>query len=79
MFIDEHDKMIDFFFMSKEEFLRFYTYLTEDNYEQTKREVLKRSHYWNEYWADDNPDFDGRILRDICLGILLTEWLGGRE
>ena len=65
MFIDDQEKMIDFFILSKPEFLNFYSYLTEEEYEATKREVLKRSRYWNTYWADDNPDFDGRQLKDI--------------
>lgn len=78
-FIDDQEKMIDFFVLDKKIFLSFYSYLSEEDYDQTKRDVLKRSKYWNEDWCDNNPDSDGRVLKDICLGIMLTEWLGGRQ
>lgn len=74
-FIDDYEIMIDFCFMSKEEFLRFYTYLTEDDYTATIHEAIERSEYWNKEWYEDNPDMDGRVLKDILFGIMLTEWL----
>jgi hypothetical protein len=39
-FIDDQEKMVDFFKLTKEEFLNFYSYLTEEEYEATKQDVL---------------------------------------
>lgn len=41
-FIDDQEKMIDFFELTKEEFLQSYSYLTEEEYEATKQDVIKR-------------------------------------
>lgn len=37
-FIDDRDKMQDFLALTKEEFLEFYSYLTEDEYELTLKD-----------------------------------------
>jgi len=39
MFIDDKDKMIDFKILSKEEFLNSYSYLTEKEYDDTKKKI----------------------------------------
>lgn len=36
-FIHDHEKMVDFLGLSKEEFMKSYSYLTDDEYENTKR------------------------------------------
>ena len=36
-FIDDEEKMYDFVRLTKEEFLSSYSYLTEDEYDNTKR------------------------------------------
>ena len=36
-FIDDKEKMNDFFILSKEEFLKSYSYLTEQEYNNTQR------------------------------------------
>lgn len=41
-FIDDQEKMIDFLKLTKEEFLLSYSYLSEKEYEETKKEVEKR-------------------------------------
>jgi len=38
-FTDDKEKMIDFFILTKEEFLKSYSYLTELEYDLTKQEV----------------------------------------
>ena len=38
-FTDDKEKMIDFFILSKKEFLKSYSYLTELEYDLTKQEV----------------------------------------
>ena len=74
-FINDYEKMIDLFTLSKAEFLKFYSYLGEADYNATIREAIKRSRYWHQEWYDDNPDMDGRNLKDILFGIMITEWL----
>ena len=38
-FLDDDEKMADFEILTKEEFLTSYSYLTEQEYDNTKREV----------------------------------------
>ena len=38
-FTDDEEKMKDFYELSKEEFLRSYSYMTEEEYDATAREV----------------------------------------
>ena len=76
-FIDDQEKMIDFFLISRDEFLRFYPYLTKEDYDATVRDVIDKSEYWHSRWYDENPNMDGRALRDIALGIMLVNWLTG--
>ena len=38
-FTDDKEKMIDFFILSKKQFLKSYSYLTELEYDLTKQEV----------------------------------------
>lgn len=77
-FIDDEEKMIDFFTLDKEAFLEFYSYLTEEDYKATCEDVIKKSGYWHTDWYEDNPDLGGRALKDICFGIMVTEWLKGK-
>lgn len=45
-FIDDEEKMRDFYRLSKDDFLSSYSYLTEQEYDATKRYVLEnRNHY----------------------------------
>ena len=78
-FIDDHEKMIDFFIMPKEKFLKFYSYLTENDYATTIHDILNKSGYWHIEWYEDNHDMDGRQLKDIVFGIMITEWLKERK
>lgn len=45
-FINDQEKMVDFFTIDKVDFLNFYSYLTDEEYEATKQDVLSRSGYW---------------------------------
>ena len=45
-FIDDEEKMYDFVRLTKEEFLLSYSYLTEDEYDNTKRLYEERNR-WN--------------------------------
>ena len=36
-FLDDKEKMLDFFMLSKEAFLESYSYLTEEEYDETER------------------------------------------
>lgn len=74
-FMTDYEKMIDFCTMPKDKFLKFYSYLSEDDYKETIHDILNTSGYWHKEWLEDNPDFDGTVLKDIILGILITDWL----
>lgn len=79
-FIDDEEKMIDFFLLERDAFLEFYSYLTELDYKLTCEDIIRRSKYWNVDWVEDNyPDMSGKELKNICLGIMITEWLGGKR
>ncbi len=41
-FIDDWEKMVDYFQMSKEDFLKFYSYLSEKDYEATDDKVVRQ-------------------------------------
>ncbi len=41
-FIDDKEKMKDFRWLTKDEFLKTYSYLTEQEYEETKKDYIKR-------------------------------------
>lgn len=41
-FLDDGDKLVDFFKLTKEEFLKSYSYLTEEEYEATKDAINKK-------------------------------------
>ena len=75
-FMTDKEKMVDFFILSKEEFLASYSYLTDEEYEATVKEVIKASGYQN---PDVCEDFDGKDLRDIVLGCMMRDWLCKRE
>lgn len=74
-FITDQEKMINFFTTTKEEFLNFYSYLTEDEYEETKKEVLARSGYWNAEALSEDEDVNGIEIGKIVQSIMMTEWL----
>lgn len=74
-FMNEQDKMIDFFTTTKENFLQFYSDVTEEEYEITKQDVLNRSGYWNSEYADIE---DGEIVGKIVQSIMMIEWLNKR-
>lgn len=67
-FIDDKEKMYDFFRMKKEDFLKSYSYLTEKEYELTKiqtnimshKEVLER--YGSPVSPVDTPELIGQII-----------------
>lgn len=71
-FMFDQEKMVDFFSISKEDFLASYSYLTEDDYEATVKEVIKASGYFN---VGDCEGMDGTELKDIVLGCMMTKWL----
>lgn len=41
-FTDDDEKMQDFYSLTKDEFLASYSYLTEEEYDATEREVNKK-------------------------------------
>ena len=40
-FTDDEEKMRDFYILSKDEFLASYSYLTEEEYDDIKKKLLK--------------------------------------
>lgn len=43
-FFDDKEKMLDFFQLSKAEFLKSYSYLTEEEYNATAHDVWERAY-----------------------------------
>ena len=78
-FINEQEKMIDFFTITKETFLQFYSYLTEEEYEATRKDVLSRSGYWNRESLAEDEEIDGKIIGKIIQAIMITEWLQNKN
>ena len=74
-FINDQEKMIDFFAITKEEFLNFYSYLTSEEYEATAQDVLDRSNYWNKEALAEDKDVEGIVIGKIIQSIMITEWL----
>lgn len=74
-FINEQEKMIDFFTNSKWTFLNFYSNITEEEYEATKKDVLMRSGYWNAEALAEDVCVDGIEIGKIVQSIMMTEWL----
>ena len=76
-FIFDKAKMVDFFILSKEQFLASYDYLEDKEYDDTVKEVIlciDRSGYEN---TSDMLEYakEGRDLRDVVLGLMMSEWL----
>ena len=78
-FINEQEKMIVFFTITKETFLLFYSYLTEEEYEATRKDVLSRSGYWNRESLAEDEEIDGKIIGKIIQAIMITEWLQNKN
>lgn len=77
-FINDQEKMVDFFTIDKVDFLNFYSYLTDEEYEATKQDVLSRSGYWNAEALVEDRDVSGIIIGKIVQSIMMTEWLKNR-
>lgn len=73
-FIDDDEKMRDFFKLSKEEFLSSYSYLKEEDYDETKKIVDKSVILELAYKGKDSwkrPVYktkDGVLYKDVALG-----------
>ena len=75
-FINDQEKMVDFFSVNRKDFLEFYSYISKEEYNSTIQDVLNRSGYWN---ADYCEVDDGVIIGKILHSIMLTEWLQNRK
>ena len=75
-FINDQEKMVDFFSVNRKDFLEFYSYISKEEYNATIQDVLNRSGYWN---ADCIEVDDGVIIGKILHSIMLTEWLQNRK
>ena len=78
-FIFDKAKMVDFFILSKEQFLASYDYLEDKEYDDTVKEVIdcidrNLGGYEN---TRDMREYtkEGRDLRDVVLGLMMSEWL----
>ncbi len=78
-FIDDQEKMLDFFFLSRSEFLQSYSYLTQDDYKATEHDIINKLQYCNQDWYDNDPNRDERTLREIVFRIMVIDWLNDPE
>ena len=77
-FISDTEKMVDFFEITKREFLKSYSYITEKEYEDTKKEVLLKSGYPNAESVLENKSADGIVIGKIIQSIMIVEWLNNK-
>ena len=71
-FIDDREKIIDFFNMSKNEFLFMYSYLTEVEYDETIKDVLNLCGYH----IDEFDEYvDGTDVKNAILYDMMIDWL----
>ena len=68
-FVDDEEKMRDFFIMTKEEFLASYSYLTEEEYDATEEEIdriggMEALRRFGKYVpvVEDTTEFVGQII-----------------
>ena len=74
-FTSDQEKMIDFFTVGKWAFLNFYSYITEEEYEATKKDVLIRSGHPDAKMLTEDWRIDGVEAGKIVQSIMMTEWL----
>ena len=77
-FISDTEKMVDFFSITKREFLESYSYITEKEYEDTKKEALLKSGYPNVESVLENKSADGIMIGKIIQSIMIVEWLNNK-
>ena len=77
-FISDYEKMVDFFAITKKEFLESYSYITEKEYEETKKDVLLKSGYTNAESVLDDKSVEGIEIGKIIQSIMVTEWLNNK-
>lgn len=77
-FVDDPEKMVDFFRLCKYDFLDSYSYLTEEDYDKTCYEVLERSGYPNVAGIDPS-DMRGQNIAEIVDGMMRQQWLMSRS
>lgn len=63
-FIEDEEKMCDFFSTKRKDFLKFYPHITEKEYNETIKNVLNLVDYWNKnHLIEYNlNDIDGNLL-----------------
>lgn len=74
-FTNDQEKMVDFFVIDKRTFLALYSYITDEEYEATKKDVLMRSGYWNAQVLMEDEQVDGVEIGKVIQSIMMTEWL----
>ena len=75
-FIGDPEKMVDFFFVSRSAFLETYSYVTEQDYDETCYDILERAGY--EANLVEPEDMNGFMLHQIVDGLQKWEWLLSR-
>ena len=77
-FLDDQCKMVDFFMLSRADFMNEYRYLDEDDYDQTCYDILARSGYENVDSIDPSA-MTAREILPIIDAIQKQEWLLSRN
>lgn len=69
MFIDDLEKVNDLLSISKDEFLKFYSYITENEYDETLKEATNLDTLCNLYRQGENLHIEDMNGRDTGLSI----------
>lgn len=68
-FIEERNKILDMILLSKDDFLKSYTYLKESEYEDTKKEIVyilfEKEIHEKIVYTEDGFDFAVKKLQEI--------------
>lgn len=73
-FIDDQDKILDFFTISKSRFLKSYLYISESDYADTVRQICNKIKF-NDYDRLDYTNIEGIWLRDIVASTMAYKFL----
>lgn len=73
-FLEDRDKMIDFFNMERGMFLESYSYLSESDYTETAKTICEKVKF-NNYKYYDCENCEGMELGNIVYAAMMYEWL----
>lgn len=79
-FIDDKEKMVDFSMVARDRFLRLYPYISEKDYDETIRDMIKRTNLDNKKdYIEEAETLEGTEISQIIMSQMMIEWLNKEE